>query len=409
MAKVYDSVERRKFFRYPHEKSALCRKFFPCWDKVAVKKATSAVTKNLSASGILFTSKNRPELSDIISIELDLRGFPDYKAMTRRALILNNKLLGKVVRIEDKGNGEYDIGVAFLAKSEALAENIKSALAGNRRRGYAVYFFNILSGLAIVAATLFLNLIYLEQKEIYHCDRDMYTTPQSINISYENIDFKTEDGQTINGWFIPSAGAKATILYCPGSRGNLCDQLARIKFFNSMGINLFIFDYRGYGKSSGAPKEAGLYKDALAAYDYLISRKNDINIGKIVVLGESLGGAVAANLCLQRKVDALILESSIVSLYLKAKELYPLLPIKAILFEKYDTLSKIKKIRIPKLIVHGLDDEKIQFADALKLFYAAPEPKQFVPFRGSHNDDIFKISDSYRVQIYKFFHDNKLW
>ena len=136
--------------------------------------------------------------------------------------------------------------------------------------------------------------------------------------------------------------------------------------------------------------------------------RNDVDQERIVVFGESLGGAVAADLCLHRNVKALVLESSVASVPIEAKRLYPFLPVNTLTLEKFDTLSKIKMIRIPKLFVHGLDDEEIDFSDALQLCDAAASPKRFLPFQGTHDDDIFKISKSYKDELRKFFRENNL-
>ena len=235
----------------------------------------------------------------------------------------------------------------------------------------------------------------------------MTVNPQSIEILYEDVDFQAEDGQSLSGWFMPAPDAKITVLFCHGRAGNISDYLAKAKFFHEMGMNLMMFDYRGYGRSPGTPSEKGFYRDVRAAYDFLISR-NDVDEERIVVFGESLGGAVAADLCLHRNVKALVLESSIVSVPIEARRLYPFLPVQILTSEKFDTLSKIRMIQIPKLFVHGLDDEEIDFSDALQLYYAAASPKEFLPFQGTHDDDIFKISRSYKDALSKFFSENNL-
>ena len=289
-----------------------------------------------------------------------------------------------------------------------IIKKIIGAVEKDKRRRYINLFFTILFVFIIAYVTLSVNIIYMERKETYHPDKDMYTTPATMGIFYEDVDLRTKDGQLINAWFMPSKDAKVTILYCHGTSGNLSDELDRINFFHTFNVNFMIFDYRGYGKSSGRPSEKGFYQDALAAYDFLISR-NDVDKEKIVVIGESLGGPVAVNLCLHRKVKALVLESSIVSLTLIAQKLYPFLPVEILLSEKFDALSKIKNIHIPKLLVHGIDDERVSFNDALKLYYAAPQPKEFLPFRGAHNDNIYKISADYKAELVKFFQENNIF
>jgi len=255
-----------------------------------------------------------------------------------------------------------------------------------------------------IIATLVVFRIYfivIEQKSLYYPMKDIPETPKRLDIPFEDVYFKTGDGQTLHGWFVPAQGAKITVLYCHGNGGNIYHRLHRVQFFHEMGVHFFIFDYRGYGQSSGRPSEKGLYRDAEAAYDYLLTRK-EVDKNKIAVYGESLGGAVAAELALRRKTSALILEGSFVSVVLRAQQLYPLLPMKFLITQKYDTESRIKKISIPKLIAHARSDEVVGFEHGEMLYKAAAPPKQFLPFDGTHNDDTYVISPAYREQLQRF-------
>ena len=253
----------------------------------------------------------------------------------------------------------------------------------------------------ILALVLFrIYFIYLEQKGLYHPVKEIPESPGKLGIKYEEVNLKTSDGETLNAWYVPAQDAKVTVLYCHGNAGNI-HRLHKVKFFHEMGVNFFIFDYRGYGKSSGKPNEKGLYEDAAAAYDYLISR-NDIDKSKIVVYGKSLGGPIAAELCLRREAIALILEGSFASVTMRAQQLYPFLPMKFLITQRYDTVVKIKNIHIPKLISHGKNDEVISFKHGEALFEAAPDPKQFLPFEGGHNDDVYVTSPAYQEELQKF-------
>lgn len=249
--------------------------------------------------------------------------------------------------------------------------------------------------------------IFLEQKSLYHPYKEIPETPTNSGIKYEDVNFKTDDGKLLNGWFVPAKDAKVTVLYCHGNAGNIYHRLHKVKFFHEMGVNFFIFDYRGYGKSTGNPSEKGLYKDAQAAYDYIISR-SDVDKNKIVVYGKSLGGPVAADLCLHKKASALILEGSFASVALRAQQLYPFLPMKLLITQKYDAMDKVKNIHIPKLIAHGRRDEVISFRHGEILFGVAAEPKQFLPFDGGHNDDTYVTSVAYKEVLQKFLKDSSL-
>ena len=259
-----------------------------------------------------------------------------------------------------------------------------------------------------VIVTLAINLYYLEEVTMFRTDRCVSLTPKNLKIHYEDAYFRTNDGEIINGWFIPAENARITVLYCPGSTGNLNDRFREIIFFHEMGLNLLTFDYRGYGKSSGRPREEGLYRDARAAYDFLVSMPG-VDKDNIVVYGRSLGGAVAADLCLWRKARALILQSSFVSFETEARDLYPFLPVGFLLYGRFDTLAKIRNVRIPKLIVHGADDEVVSCDQAELLYKLAPSPKQFISYDGNHDDDVFVTSNEYKNDIEKFFRDNKIF
>ncbi len=395
--------ERRQFFRHPHEKPVRYKNFILQQNKILASKLSDAVTKNLSNSGVLFVTKSPPELSSIVIFEFDSGANKIFQRKTRdRILMLNHKVFGKVVRIEEGKDGQYQVGVAFIQKTEASVNIIEDLLIKGQGFNFAVFFRRFLAGLFIIITTLSLNIIYVEHHKLYVPERFESLSPTSVSLPFEDINFLTADGESLNGWFIPAMGAKVTILYCHGNAGNISNRLSRLNHFYKMGFNVFIFDYRGYGNSTGKPSEKGLYLDAQAAYDYVITRK-DVDRENIVVLGVSLGGPVAAELCLNRKVKALVLENTFVSLALQGKDLYPYLPVRFLLWEKYDTLSRIKKISIPKLFFHGIDDEVVSFKHARLLYDAALPPKVFVPFRGGHDDDIFKLSDDYEKKLIEFF------
>lgn len=259
-----------------------------------------------------------------------------------------------------------------------------------------------------LAVVLFkIYFVFLEQKSLYHPQKEIPQTPENSGIAYEEIYFKAADEIALNGWFVPAKDAKITILYCHGNAGNIYHRLHKVKFFHELGVNFFIFDYRGFGKSKGHPSEKGLYKDAQAAFDYLLSRA-DVDKNRIVAYGKSLGGPVSADLCRNRKISACILEGSFASVALRAQQLYPFLPMKFLISQKYDTIKKVNALKIPKLIVHGRDDEVISFSHGEMLFKAACEPKLFLPFYGGHNDDVYVTSQAYKEELTKFFSEYKL-
>ncbi len=246
-----------------------------------------------------------------------------------------------------------------------------------------------------------LFLKYYEKKGIYFPVRKIDLTPSEIGLEFEDVYFFSLDGTKLNGWYTPAKESRATLLFCHGNAGNISHRIEAIDMFCRIGLDVFIFDYRGYGRSQGSPTEKGLNADAHAAYTYLIDQRK-LNEGSVVVYGKSLGANVAVELCSRVRPAALISESAFTSALEMGKKLFPFLPIKWFITIKYDALSKIKDITIPKLIIHSEDDEIIPFHHGRKLYEAAPEPKEFYPMRGGHNEAIFQAKEDFVNKIDAF-------
>ncbi|MBU1888379.1 MAG: alpha/beta fold hydrolase, partial [Candidatus Omnitrophica bacterium] len=149
----------------------------------------------------------------------------------------------------------------------------------------------------IVVAAVFMigYLRYFEYRSLYFPTKDMEIAPGYMGFKYEDVYFKTPDNARLNAWFFPADDSTATILFCHGNGGNISHRIEKIALLNNLGLDVSIFDYRGYGRSRGRPSEKGFYADAGSAYGYLVSEKN-ISPEKIILYGESLGGAVAIDL-----------------------------------------------------------------------------------------------------------------
>ena len=210
----------------------------------------------------------------------------------------------------------------------------------------------------------------------------------------------TKDGVKINGWFIPYNNATYTLLFSHGNAGNIAHRLDKIVMLHKMGLNIFIFDYRGYGNSQGKPSEKGLYLDAETAYGYLLDTRN-IAPEHIILYGESLGTAVAVNLARNVAVKGLILEGSFSSGKDMGRVLYPFIP-RIFLPNIFDSWGKIKKIPAPKLFLHSTEDEIIPVVLARKLFSHAVEPKYLTELRGSHNNAFIESQEQYLSAIKAF-------
>ncbi|MCP4650727.1 MAG: alpha/beta hydrolase [PVC group bacterium] len=258
--------------------------------------------------------------------------------------------------------------------------------------------------LTILAFFLFVYCYarYLERSALYYPEKEIVLKPNDVGLAFEEVHFTAKDKVKLHGWYIPAKDAQTSLIFCHGNGGNISHRMDKILLFNNLGVNMFIFDYRGYGKSKGRSSEAGFYNDAEAAYKYLKSRGDAGR--KIIIYGESLGGAVAVDLAAKVPVAGLILESTFTNVLDMAKVVYPLLP-GFLVQSKFDSLSKIKTIDVPKLCMHSQDDNIVPFRLGKKLFDAASEPKQFLEIYGAHNDSFLNSEEEIKIKLRNFFRE----
>ncbi len=259
--------------------------------------------------------------------------------------------------------------------------------------------------LVLVGGGIYLGLcillIIMQPKMIFFPEKGMFSTPEMIGLKYESVELQSGNDIKIHGWFIPGEGNNGTLIFCHGNAGNISHRLDSIKLFNEMGLNVFIFDYQGYGKSEGKPTENGTYADAQAAWNYLINERKE-EPENIIIFGRSLGGAIAAWLAKNTKPRALIVESSFTSVEAIGQRMYPFMPVKLISRMKYDTLENIKHVKCPVLVIHSQDDELISYDYGQQIFDAANEPKKFLGIRGTHNDGFLMSGQIYIEGIFRF-------
>ena len=209
-------------------------------------------------------------------------------------------------------------------------------------------------------------------------------TPADFTLAYRDLTLETEDGESLHGWWIsartPSLGH---VLLCHGNAGNVGDRVLHARLLTSAGFDVLVFDYRGYGQSSGRPTEEGTYRDARAARRALLCQER-VEESRILYLGESLGGAVAVALALEAPPRGLVLQSAFTSVRDLARFHYPLLP-RAAVPDAYPSLRRIRQLEAPLLVLHGECDEVVPLAHGRALFEAAPEPKDIEVFpRAGH-------------------------
>ena len=257
----------------------------------------------------------------------------------------------------------------------------------HRMRGRGKMIWSLLAALVLAYGGFSALLFFSQGKMVYYpqLGREIRFTPDERGLDYEPLTLLTPDGERLDAWFVPKERAQASVLILHGNAGNMSHRLDTIAMFHRLGYNVLIFDYRGYGRSTGQPSEAGLYRDAQTAWDYLV-RQRGISPERIILFGESLGGAVAAWLAARGHAGALVLSSAFISVPELAADLYPWLPVKWLARLRYDTRAALAETTSPVLIAHSPDDEIVPFRHGQALFNAAAEPKVFLPLAGGHND-----------------------
>ncbi|MBN1794402.1 MAG: alpha/beta hydrolase [Candidatus Omnitrophica bacterium] len=255
--------------------------------------------------------------------------------------------------------------------------------------------------ISILLLLVFWGFRLFEYHSVYQPMKTIELAPGDLGVDYEEVAFVTGDNVTVHGWFFRDDKARANILFCHGNAGNISHRLEIVKVLKTLRVNILLFDYRGYGRSTGRPSEEGTYADALAAFSYLQEREDTKGL-PVVMYGESLGGAIAVETALRKKTDGVILESTFTSVPALGKELYPFLPTALLCRIRYDSLSKISRIDCPKLIIHSADDELVSVHHAEQLYAQATEPKTLFIRRGSHNEGMFVNPQASRDTILAF-------
>lgn len=245
----------------------------------------------------------------------------------------------------------------------------------------------LLSALLLLYVTLAVAACSLQSRLIYHPElgRDETATPAVSHIPFDDVRIATADGETLHGWFVPVPDAVGTAVLFHGNAGTIAHRIGWLPMFRNLRLSSLLFDYRGYGASSGRPTESGTYADADAVWNYLTATRG-VPAQRIVLIGESLGGAIAAHLAIRRRPGALVLHSAFTSVPDLGAELYPILPVRWLARFDYGTLSFLGKADCPVLIAHSRDDDIVPFGHGIRLFAAAHPPKVFIELSGSHND-----------------------
>jgi fermentation-respiration switch protein FrsA (DUF1100 family) len=232
------------------------------------------------------------------------------------------------------------------------------------------------------------SLTYFPEKEIVQ-------TPADFGLRHRELHLDTGDGERLFGWWITTERTRATgdILLCHGNGGNIGDRLMDAQLLAGAGFNLLLFDYRGYGRSTGRPDEAGTYRDAAAAREALLGQP-ECDASRVIYLGESLGGAIALALAVESPPRGLVLQSTFTSLRAVAHHHYRVIP-SAVVPDAYPSIRRIGRLQVPLLVLHGDRDEVVPLSEGRALYGGAPEPKRMHVFAGLGHSDLVAAGDDY--------------
>ncbi len=259
--------------------------------------------------------------------------------------------------------------------------------------------------LLVVAGVLF-RVFGIERRFLYHPDRLVARTPRDVGLAYDDATFPAADGTRLHGWWVPAEGARLTVVWCHGNAGNISGRVGNLALLHRrLGVNVLLFDYRGYGRSDGTLSdldERATSADVEGARAFARSRP-DARGTRLVLFGRSLGAAVALAEAVRDPPDGLVLESPFTSVAAMARGILPLVPWGLVLSSRYDSLRRVGALRAPLLLVHGDRDEVVPFEMGRRLFDAAPEPKTFLRVAGGGHDDLAEVGGEAYVEAWTRF------
>lgn len=263
-----------------------------------------------------------------------------------------------------------------------------------------------LLSIVIVYAVLVLLLVVFEKGFVFfpHHPARLGGDWQPAGLPVEDVTLTASDGVKLHAWWIAAPQAEFTFLYFHGNAANINNRAEIFRFLRSLPANVLALEYRGYGKSEGSPNEAGIYRDADAAYEY-VTQQRGVAPGRVIPFGASLGSAVATDLASRKPVGGLVLEAPIASVAAVARKVYPFLPgIGYFARTKLDTLSKIGKVNAPVLVSHCTQDPVIAISMGEEVFKQAREPKEFLRINGMCHEGASDVApEEYRAALLRLF------
>ena len=260
------------------------------------------------------------------------------------------------------------------------------------------YIYLIFSSIIIAYLVLLVFIFFYQRNLLYHPSENNYQN-DTIQFSYDEIFIKVDEKIKLKSWIINKNLKKfKTIIFFHGNAGELSNRIYKLNELNKLDINILLISWRGFSGNKGFPTEKNLYKDAEAAIKWLNSK--EVKNNKIILYGESLGTGVAVEIGKKNTFNSIILESPFTSMESTAKIYYPYLPVKLLLKDRYNSISKIQSIQTPILIMHGKKDNIVPFSMGKELFEKANNPKH--SYFTSEDDHMMEFNDQMLKNIKKF-------
>ncbi|MDB2576977.1 alpha/beta hydrolase [Planctomycetota bacterium] len=259
----------------------------------------------------------------------------------------------------------------------------------------------ITGALAATYLACLVLVLALQPRLVYFPGPPPSRTPEDLGYPCQTVSLETSDDETLSAWFLPAPEAVGAVVYSHGNAGSIEGRVGTARALVAMGFSVLLYDYRGYGASTGSPDEAGTYLDAEAAYRWVTSEAG-FDPSKVVAYGRSLGGAVALELALRQPVAGLFLESTFTSIPDMAELFYPWIPLRWFPGIQYDNLAKIRDVTVQLAVAHSPDDELIPIAMGAALAEAAQAPAEWIEGAGGHNGPGVLVQAGTRERVARF-------
>jgi len=280
-----------------------------------------------------------------------------------------------------------DVAAVGQAADPSQGQDDGSSLWGQVVRSVVIVCVGIVLAVAL--------LLLFEDRFVFHPTRGPVESWLPEGLGVTECSFRARDGTLLHGWWHPGEGPgdaarRAVVLWCHGNAGNISHRAENLRGLVGQGLAVLLFDYRGYGRSEGRPFEVGLYLDGEAAHRYLTGERG-VEPDRIVCFGRSLGAAVAAHVAVRARPAGLIMESPFVSVAAMVRKTPIVRAFVSLLRNRFDSLGKVRLLKVPLLVVHGAQDEVVPPAQGLAVFEAAREPKEFLLVEGAGHNDVYAV------------------